>query len=333
MEKGSNLRLSRRRLLGAAAALPCVGARAQSGWQPTRPVEYVVPAGPGASVDTSVRMLKEILERRKIVPTPIIVSNRPGGAGSIAINLVNSGNLDGHTLTTYTHAMLHYKLLGEARATWTDLTPIAVFFEEGAVVAVRADSPIRDTRDLVSRLRADPGSVPIGMATALGNHVHAAIAKPLKVAGVNIAKLTMVPFKSSNESVTALLGGHIGAVVATASNLVTPKTSGRARVLATMSPTRLSSPLDDVPTWREQGVDVDYSSMQGVLGHRGMTPEQVDFWVRAFRQATETDEWRQFLVKQQLKPQFIGGADMLRFMQSEEAVARGLLTELGLYKG
>ncbi|MGD9943587.1 MAG: Bug family tripartite tricarboxylate transporter substrate binding protein [Burkholderiaceae bacterium] len=333
MGTSGSINLWRRRWVGAAAALPWVGLRAQAGWQPTRPVEFVVPAGPGASVDSWVRMAKEILERRQLVPTPIIVSNRPGGANTIAINTVNASGNDGHALTTFTHSMLHYKLMGEARSTWADLTPVAMMFEEGTMIVVRADSPLRDTRDLVRRLRADPTSVSIGIATAVGNHVHAAIAKPLMVAGVDIARLTMVPFKSSTESVTAVLGGHIDAAIASSSNLVSPKASGRARVLAAMSGTRLSAPFDDVPTWREQGVDTEYSSTQGVLGHRGMTPEQVAFWAGAFRAVSETEEWKQFLVKQHLKPRFLPGAEMLRFMQSEEVGARTLLTELKLIKG
>jgi len=323
---------TRRALLGAAAALPFASARAQSGWQPDRNVEYIVPAGPGAALDMSARQLKELLERRKILPTNMIVTNRPGGAGAIAINALLAQPGNPHFVTTYTHSMLNSRLLGDLPVSWRELTPLAVMFEEAILAVVRTESPIKTGQDLIDRLRKDPGSVTIGIATAVGNHIHVAIAKPMKAAGIDVSKMTIVPFKSSAESMTAMLGGHIDMISASAPNLTTQMLAGRIRPIAVATAQRIGAPLADVPTWREQGVDADYSSVQGLLAPQGLSAEQVAWWMKSLEAVSESDEWKAFLQKQNWKPKFLPQAEMLKFLESEEQVAKGLLTDLGLLK-
>ncbi len=325
--------MTRRHLLAAAAGLALApAARAQPGWKPNRNIEYIVPAGPGAALDGAARQMKEILERRQWIGSNLLVTNRPGGSGTIAINTLLQHNGDGHYLTTYTHSMLNHALIGEASVSWRDLTPIAVLFEEAMVVAVRTEAEIGDARDLVARLKKNPGAYPIGVATSVGNHIHAAIALPLKAAGVDVSKLTVVPFKSSAESMTALLGGHIAIVSASAPNVVTPLGGGRIRVLATAAAQRLGGPLAAIPTWRELGVPASYTSVQGVLGPKGLSPEQIGFWEGALRQLNDSPEWQQFLVRQHWRGNFMGSAEMARFLGAESQAARGLLESLGLLK-
>ncbi len=323
---------TRRALLGAAAALPFASARAQSGWQPDRNVEYIVPSGPGAALDMSARQLKELMERRKILPTNMIVTNRPGGAGAIAINALLAEPGNPHFVTTYTHSMLNSRLLGDLPVSWRELTPLAVMFEEAILAVVRTESPIKTGQDLIARLRKDPGSVSIGIATAVGNHIHVAIAKPMKAAGVDVSKMTIVPFKSSAESMNAMLGGHIDMISASAPNLTTQMLAGRIRPIAVATAQRIGAPLADVPTWREQGVDADYSSVQGLLAPQGLSAEQVAWWMKSLQAVSESDEWKAFLQKQNWKPKFLPQAEMMKFLESEEEVARSLLTDLGLVK-
>jgi putative tricarboxylic transport membrane protein len=324
--------IARRRLIAAAAALPCVPARAQPGWQPTRQVEYVVPSGPGAALDMSARQTKDLLERRGLLPNAMLVSNKPGGGGAIALNqlLASAGN--GHVVSTYTTGMVNSRLLGDLTVGWRDVTPIVLMFEEAILAVVRTESPYKTGMDLVRKLRTDPAGLSIGVATSVGNHIHMAIAKPMKAAGVDVTKLTIVPFKSSAESMTAMLGGHIDMISASAPNLLVQLAAGRIRPLAVATTERLGGPLSIVPTWREQGVDADYSSSQGLLGPKNMTPEQLAWWTGAMRTVSESEDWKQFLVKQNWRPRFLAGADLIRHLESEETVAQSLLSELGLLK-
>ncbi|MES2186345.1 MAG: tripartite tricarboxylate transporter substrate binding protein [Pseudomonadota bacterium] len=314
----------------AACCFAYLGTAAAQAWQPSHAVEFVVPSGPGAALDAAARQLTNTLERNKLVSQPMVVSNRSGGAGAIALQALQQHPGDGHWLSTFTSGMINARAIGGVATTYVDMTPLAVLFEESIVVAVRADSPLHNARDLVARLKADPTSLSIGVATAVGNHIHAGVAKPLKVAGVDIAKLSVIPFKSSAESMTALLGGHLDAVAASTPNVIAQMQAGRIRVLAVATAERLPGALASVPTWTEQGVPAVYSSVQGVLGPRDLPPEQVRFWENALRAATETPEWKAFLASQNWRPMFMGSEEMARYMQAEYTSTKALIDDLQL---
>jgi len=228
--------------------------------------------------------------------------------------------------------MLNTRAIGGVPVSYVNLTPIAVLFEEAIVVAVRADSPIKSADDLVARLRSDPSSLSIGIADAVGNHIHAAIAKPLKAAEVDIEKLTIVPFKSSAESMAALLGGHLDVISASTPNVIGQHQAGNIRLLAVSTENRLKGPLASVPTWKEQGVDASYTSVQGLMGPPGMKPEQVQYWENALRKVSESPQWEAFLAKQNWRPKFIEHASMQAYLDENYASTRDLLQELGVIK-
>jgi putative tricarboxylic transport membrane protein len=315
----------------AVAVLASLPAVAQE-WKPERNVEYVVPAGPGAALDTAARQIKELIDRLQLLPTPMIVTNKPGGAGMVAMGGLQARPGDGHMLVTLTHSSINNKLAGEVALGYEDFTPLAVLFDEFITVVVRADSPVRSGRDLVEALRRNPAALSIGVATSVGNHIHTAIAKPLKTAGVDIGKLTVVPFKSSAESMNNLLGGHLDVVSASAVNVIPLMKAGRIRVIAVAAAERLGGELAGVPTWREQGVDAVYSSSQGLLGAKGLSPAQIRHWEGVLRRVTDTPEWAAFLARNHWKPRFMGHAEALRYLDAEAATARALLGELGLLK-
>lgn len=317
--------------LSAFLWLAPVYANAQ-GWQPSRPIEYAVPSGPGAALDTAARKLKDMLERRKLVMQPIVVSNKSGGGGTVAINTLVPHPGDAHWLATFTTGMVNVRALGEVAVTYAEMTPVVMLFEEAIFVAVRADSPLKTGKDLVEKLKAKPASLSIAIATSVGNHIHIAIAKPLKVAGVDVSKLTIVPYKSSAESMNALLGGHIDVVSASSPNLLTHYQAGTIRLLAVATDERVPGLLAAVPTWKEQGVNASYTSVQGVLGPKGLTAEQVNFWERALFTVSESEEWSQFLVKQSWRPRFMKSAEMKAYIENDYTATKALIDEFRLTK-
>lgn len=315
----------------AAATLGPASLRAQD-WKPERSVEFVVPAGPGAALDTAARQIKELVDRERLIPTPMVVTNKPGGAGMVAMGGLQARPGDAHMLVTLTHSSINNKLAGEVALGYEDFTPLAILFDEVITVAVRADSPLRSGRDLADALRKDPASLSVGVATSLGNHIHAAIAKPLKAAGVAIGRMTVVPFKSSADSMTNLLGGHLDVVSASAINVVPLLKAGKIRVLAAASAERLGGDLAGVPTWREQGVDAVYSSSQGVMGAKGLSPAQIRHWEGVLKRLTDLPDWGAFLARNHWKPNFRTHADAVKYLDGEAVVARALLGDLGLLK-
>lgn len=311
------------------AATPWIQAQT---WQPTKVVEYYVLAGAGGAVDQVARKMKDIMERDKIINQTILVSNRMGGGGTVAINRLLSQPGDGHHLATFITGMLNTRAIGEVPVSYVSVTPIVVFLEESIVVAVRADSPLKTGRDIVAKLKGSSNSLSIGIADQLGNHIHVAIAKPLKAAGVDVANLNVVPFRSSAESMVALLGGHIDVVSASTPNVVTQFQAGKIRLLAIATPERLGGALASVPTWKEQGVDATFTSVQGVLGPKEMTPEQIRYWERAFEHLSQSEEWKQFLASIYARPVYMNAADMSKYLQVNYDSTRALLQELNLVK-
>ena len=314
----------------AAVALPGAAAAADE-WKPTRTVELVVAAGPGGSLDQVARTLGSIMEKQGTVKS-LVVSNRPSGAGRVAMSVLQQHEGDGHHLASWAAQWLTNYIIGDWDIGPDQYTMPAILFNEYVALAVRNESPIRNAQDLVERLRKDPTSVSIGVATALGNHIHIGAAKPLLAAGIDISKLTIVPFKSSAETLMSAMGGHLDVVAATTPNLVAQLQAGKIRVIAVSSPERLGGVFADAPTWKEQGIDAEYASAQGIMGPKGMSPAQIDFWSSALRKAVDTPEWQAFVERNQWKPRFIEGEAAKKYVEAELVDLRAVLKAMQMAK-
>jgi len=313
-------------LLGSPAP-----ARAQ-GWKPTRPVTYIVGAGPGGALDQSVRKIAEIAEKRGFADQPFVIENKTGGAGRVALATLDQHVGDPHYLNVISYQWITGYIIGDFPTRVEDYTPISMLFGEYVTVAVRTESPVRDALDLVERLKKDPKSLSLGVATSLGNHIQVGAVKPLKVAGVDIAKMIVVPYKSSQESLTNMLGGHLDVVASTTPNVLSMMKAGKIRVLAVASANRLGGAFSSVPTWKELGIDATYESAQGVMTAKGVPAEAVAYWEEFFKKVTSDPEWIEFVKARQWEPRYRNAA------QTREELARAyddthqVLASLGLAK-
>jgi putative tricarboxylic transport membrane protein len=170
------------------------------------------------------------------------------------------------------------------------------------------------------------------LAAARGNQNHLATGVALRAANVDVRPLKIVIFDSSALSMTALLGGHVDAVAATALNVLPHLKAGRVRVLAITSPQRLTGELAVVPTWREQGVDAVFDNWRGIIGPRGMQPGQIAFWEEALAKVVETDEWKAELERNYFTNSFMKSRESRQFLEREYGRMKALLTDLGLTK-
>lgn len=322
-------------LLTLAAPSAVIGQTATGSdtpWRAGTQPEFIVPSGAGAALDTAARKLTELLAREGVTPS-FVVSNRSGAHSVAALEQVERRPTHGGTLITLSSGYVTSLAQDALPEHLRHLTPVATLFREYTVVAVRNDSPIKDAKDLVARLRTDPGVVSIGIATTLGNHIHIAVAQPLKQAGVDVKGLRIVPYKSSAESTAALLGGHLDVVSATTPNLLPHLASGKVRLLAIGAEQRLGGALAQTPTWREQGVDYVNDSFQGVAAASGLSAEHRAFWLNALRRVASSPEWRQFVALNQWQPYFLGPEETAREIQRQVGQTRVLLAELKLDLG
>ena len=314
--------------LGAAAW----GVQAQGNWQPSERITYLIGVAPGGSVDLYARGIKDTLESLKLSQGhPVVPEYKPGAGGGIALQQFKTKAGDGHWLSTFHTGSIAGAVSGLIRADVREFTPLAMMVAETTWVAVRAESPLKDGTDLVKALKADPTAQKIAIAPARGLNIHMALAKPLHVAGVEVDRLTTAPFRSSAESVTALLGGHVDVVSATAPVLLPHVASGKLRLLASASPEPATSgPLAAVKTWRQQGVAADYVSYNGVLLPPGMSDAQIRYWEDGLRKVAGDPAWIALVERSGNQAIFRDHAASKAYMHAEWASSTELVKALKL---
>lgn len=301
-----------------------------SGWRPSQQVTYTVGVAAGGSVDLYARGIKQTLDNLNLLGgQSMLVDNKPGAAGLLSLQPLQRSRGNAHQLAAFHTGGIAGQVTGILKADLRDFVPVAMLVEETTLVAVRADSPLKNARDLVEALKRNPVAHSIAVAPIKGQNTHLAIAKPLKVVGVDVTKLTVVPFRSSGESMTALLGGHVDVVSATGPTVVPQVLAGKVRILASAAPERGTGPLAKVLTWREQGVDADYVSYNGVLLPPAVDAEQILFWEQAMKKVAAAPEWVSLVEKSGNKPIFKGYVDSYRYMQAEFKATQELVSSLG----
>ena len=300
-------------------------------WKPEKPVEIILNTAPGNSPDRTARAIQRIAQERRFVEVPLTVSNRVGGGGAVAYAYLNQRPGDGHYIAIASKALLTNNIMGRGPS-YTEFTPIAHLFGEHTVIAVKADSPIKTGRDLVERLKKDPGAYSFGIATSLGNVNHQSVGAALKEAGVDLRKTRNVVFQSGALALTALLGGHVDVVPLGPGTVAGPLQAGQVRLIAVASPKRAPGLFADVPTWQEQGYNVVVSNWRSIIGPKGLSAPQIAYWERAIQRIVETDDWKKELEANHHTAEFLGSADTRKMMDADNARLKAFLAELELVK-
>jgi putative tricarboxylic transport membrane protein len=319
------------RCLVALALCGAAAAGAQT-WSPQRNVELVVPNPPGGSNDKTARTIERVWSAGKVLPATLSIVNRAGGGGSIAYTYVQQQTGNPHYLVVAGPALLTNNITGASALRHTDLTPVASLFNDYTAYVVSADSPIKTGKDLVARLRKDPKSVTIGFSPLLGSHNHIAAGLLMKAAGGNARDLKVVAYKGSADAIPNLMGGHIDLITTAAGNVAGHVASGRLRVVAISADKRLPGALAEVPTWKEQGVNVLFGAWRAIFAPKGITPEQTAYWEGALRKATEAQEWKADLQKNMWADAFVGSEAFRKELDQDYKEMRSVLSDLGLAK-
>ena len=314
-----------------AMAAPVAFAQS-SPWKPVRNVEIVVGVGPGGGIDRTARYLQKIVQDQRLIEVTATVVNKPGGGGTIAQAYLSQRAGDAHYFEITATSLLTNHITGRSPHGHKDFTPIAMLYDEYIGFLVRQDSPLKTGRGLLELLKADPESLAIGIATAAGNTNHIAAGLAAKAAGGDVKKLRVVVFGSGGESMTALLGGHVGVVVTPSANAIPHLQSGKMRVLAVASPARLEGALATVPTWKEQRADIVVANWRPVIGPKGLSAAQVAFWEEVFARVTRSEEWKGEVARTGGVNHYMNGSELSAYFDAQYAQFKTILTELGLAK-
>jgi len=308
-------------------ALPAFAA-----WTPEKHIEIIIGSGAGGGNDRAGRTVDKLLHDLKLVDVTSSVLNKPGGGGFIGWAYLNQQAGDGNYISTSTPNLLTTHIVGRSQFTYSGVTPIAQLYSESGVFVVSADSKIKNAKSLVERIKNDPESFSTTIGTSAGNHNHIALGMLVRAAGGNPAKLKVVVFKSSSEATTAVLGGHVDLAIVAASSRRKLVESGKMRALAVASPQRLSGPYATVPTWKELGVDVVSAFWVGIMGPRGLSRAQIDFWDQTFATLARSKEWKSYLDRFSLEDTYEGAKGSSEFLEKQYKEYKEVLTDLGLAK-
>ncbi len=315
-------------LLSACATL----ASAADTWQPRRPVEIVVPSAPGGGLDLVARTLQSVIQQEKLSPRPVTVINRPGGGGTVSIAYINSHEGDGHFVTVEALPLITNRITGLSTVGIDDVTPLAVFVTEQVVFSVPGNSPIKSGSDLVQMLKKDPTSVTLGVSSSPGGQSHDAAALVMKGAGQDPKKIKVVFFDSGGEALTALMGGHVTAAATPAGVVLGPSKSGAVRMIAIPAGARQGGELAGVPTWKEQGINVDFTTWRVLVGPKNMTPAEIAWWDNVLQKATSSPEWAVAVKRNLWTADYKNSTQTRAFLQDERNRLTPLLGELGIAK-
>lgn len=309
----------------AAGALPLRAARAQNGGFPAKPITVIVPVTAGGLLDSFMRGSAK-LAQPFLNDQPIVIENRPGAQlllGADAIARVPKG--DGYLLTQFTQILLraphmrpvHYDPM-------LDFTWIIEQVGSPFGVAVRTESPYRTLADLIADGRSRPGAVSYA-TVGVGNGGHLMMEELARLQGVGF---NLIPVKGSSEAIQGVLGGHIDCLCDAAS-WAPHVASGKMRLLVQFGEDRLKK-YPSVPSAKESGIPLVYTSPIGLLGPKKMDPQVVQVLHDAFRRAGETPAYRQLLDQLDLFPLYRNSADFAAHARDEYQRERTLVQRLGL---
>ncbi|MBK0393764.1 tripartite tricarboxylate transporter substrate binding protein [Ramlibacter algicola] len=258
-------------------------ASAADAW-PTHELTMYVNYGPGSATDLVARALAGEME--KAIGQPVIVQNKPGAQGTLGPAFFARRPADGYSfgILSFAPAAIAPHMMDVAYKL-DDFDVVAGIGRYRYGVAVRADSPYRTVKDLVDAAKSGKGV----SFTATGAPNNLAL---LKLGTLTGGSFTFVPMKSGPDSVNAVLGSHVDAVVQTPSDIMPFVQSGQMRLLASVSPVRWSE-LPDTPTMKEAGYNVEIDSWTGIAAPRGLPPEVLRTLEQAALKAVQSPAYQQ----------------------------------------
>jgi putative tricarboxylic transport membrane protein len=289
---------------------------------PTKPIVLVTHSSPGAGGDIFLRNLAKHLEG--IVPVPLVVENRPGGASARAVAYVATSPKDGYVLYGATPTMLQTPMLTKTQYSYLDLQPVANVLFDPMILYVRAESPWKSLKDLVEDARRRPGQIRFGAATP-GSVEHMIAYHLMSVAKVQVQPVT---FEGGGDLLVAVLGGHVDLGVGEYAEIASQVETGKVRVLNSFTDKRI--PGTTIPTARELGYPVVVEKFRGLLGPKGMDPEAIAFWERAIQEVLRKPSYQMYLRSVYQVPGYLDHVQFKAYLDRTNMNLRRYLKSIGL---
>jgi tripartite-type tricarboxylate transporter receptor subunit TctC len=315
-------------LLSLGGVLPAVA------WEPTKQIEFIVPAGTGGGADQMARLIGGIADKHKLSPKPIIVVNKAGGAGAEGFLDVKGKKGDPHTIIITLSNLFTTPLHTGVPFSWKDLTPVARLALDQFILWVNAESPYTTAKEYLAAVKENAGKPSQKKMGGTGSAQEDQIITIQLQQGLDGTKFTYVPFKGGGEVCVNLVGKHVDSTVNNPIECASHWKAKRVRPLAVFDTERIPvAEWKDIPTVKEAlGVDIHYLMLRGIFGTPGMPKEAIDWYVGFLRKVTETPEWKKYMDDGALKPAFATGDEYVKWVDANEKLHRDLMAKGGLLK-
>jgi len=332
-QKGESPMRKTMKLAALAAMATCGSISAAIAWEPTKTVEIVVAAGAGGASDQMARMLQAAIQKHNLMKAPIVVSLKGGASGAEALMYMKGSSGEADKVIIAYSLIYQLPLSAKIPFNWRELTPVSIMAFDEFILWDNAESPYKTVKEFIDAAKAS--STPFKMGGTGSKREDQVLMVGLeKATGTKFAYL---PYKSGGEAATQLVGKHIDANVNNPSENLEVWRAGQVRALCVFDDERISytgkvtdtQSWHDVPTCKEEGVNVQYKMLRAMFLPGKATPEQVAFYEDLFKKVSETPEYKEYMEKQALKPVFMTGKAMTDFLEKDDKFNSDLMKEAG----
>jgi tripartite-type tricarboxylate transporter receptor subunit TctC len=317
-------------VVALAAALPAVA----SAWEPSKPVEFVVPAGTGGGADQMARLIQGIVVKHKLMKESLVVVNKSGGAGAEGFLDIKGAKGEPHKIVITLSNLFTTPMATGVPFNWKDMTPVSMLALDQFVLWVNAETPYKTAADYIGAVKAaGPSKFKMG-GTGSKQEDQIITVGLEKATGT---KFIYVPFKGGGEVAVQLVGNHLNSTVNNPIEAVAQWRAGSLRPLCVFDDQRMpykakvtdTQSWADIPTCKESGVPTDYLMLRGIFMPPGVTPDQQAYYVDLMNKVRATPDWKEYMEKGAFNTTALSGAEFQAWLNTAESTHRTLMTEAG----
>ncbi len=302
-------------------------------WEPTKTVEFIVPAGTGGGADQMARIIQGIIAKNKLMDKPMVVINKAGGAGAEGFLDVKESKGDAHKIIITLSNLFTTPLATHTPFNWRDLTPVQMMALDNFVLWVNAETPYKTPKEYMAAVKAAGGKFKMGGTGSKQEDQIITVALEKQTG----AKFTYISYRGGGEVAVQLVGKHVDSTVNNPIEAVAQWRAGALRPLCVFDAKRMpykekvtkTQAWFDIPTCKETGLDVEYVMLRGVFMPGGVTPDQVQYYVDLLKKVRETSDWKSFLEQGAFNQTTLSGKDYEAWVAREEARHIMLMKEAG----
>ncbi|MDH4174230.1 MAG: tripartite tricarboxylate transporter substrate binding protein [Betaproteobacteria bacterium] len=320
------------RVLALAVGLSWLSAA--HAWEPTRNIEFIIPAGTGGGADQMARAIQAIVAKHNLAKVAILPINKSGGAGAEGFLDVKGSPGEPHKIIITLSNLFTTPLATNTPFNWRDLTPVQMLALDNFVLWVQADKPYKNAKDYIAAAK-QAGTGKFRMAGTGAKQEDQIITVAIEQA--TGAKFTYIPFKGGGAVATQLVGGHVDSTVNNPIEAVAHWRGGTLKPLCVFELKRMpykekvtdKMSWSDIPTCKEAGLDIDYLMLRGIFMPAGVSQEQVAYYVGLFEKVFKTPEWQDLMERGAFNQTRLKGQEYAAWVAKEEARHISLMKAAG----